>query len=177
MNSQMPFSTQFTLDKAHYNECYSQSSTLVHNRKTYFKANILTVFGLFILLFTPVNSYAAWFVIAMGIIESVSVYYHQPWWVTRQMLSKASGSKVTLTLDDKGILTESFHVNSRILWIDVTNITETDLGFVVFFTLNKSKDGEKVSGKSVSSKSYISKQGLNQDALAFIQAKQNNAGK
>jgi hypothetical protein len=172
MNSQTSFSTQFTLDKAHYNECYSQSSTLVHNKKTYFKANILTIFGLFILLFTPVNTYAAWFVIAMGLIESVSVYYHQPWWVTRQMLSKASGSTVDLTIDDKGILTKSFHVNSRILWSDVTEITETELGFVVFFTLHK--NGNKASGKGVSSKSYVSKKGLDANIIEFVKSKQNN---
>ena len=171
MNSKTSFSTQFTLNKAHYNECYSESSTLIHNKKTYFKANILTVFGLFILLFTPVNPYAAWFVIAMGIIESVSVYYHQPWWVARQMLSKASGSNVTLTLDEKGILTESFHVNSRILWTDVTEITETELGFVIVFTFTKNNKDGKISGKSISSKSYVSKQGLTIEALAFIQEK------
>jgi hypothetical protein len=171
MNSHASFSTQFTLDKAHYNECYTQSSTLIHNKKTYFKANILTIFGLFILLFTPVNTYAAWFVIAMGLIESISVYYHQPWWVARQMLSKASGSTVTLTIDDKGILTESFYANSRIIWSDVTDVTETELGLVIFFTLHKNKHGEKISGKPISSKSYVSKQGLNADTIAFIQTK------
>lgn len=157
------FSASFTLDKAHYNECYSQSSTLEHNRKTYFKANILTVFGLFILLFTPVNPYAAWFVIALGILETVSVYYHQPWWVVRQMLSKASGSTVNLTIDEQGILTESFHVNNRILWTDVTFVTATELGYVIGFSL-----GKTAMGKDIASKSYISKSCLSEDAIAFI---------
>ena len=160
------FSASFTLDKAHYSECYTQSSTLAHDKKTYFKANILTVFGLIVLLFTPVNPYAAWFVIACGILETLSVYYHKPWWVMRQMLSKASGSEVKLNIDEQGILTESFHINSRILWADVTLITETELGLVIFFCLGKS-----LTGKDIASKSYISKSCLTNEAIAFINNK------
>jgi len=103
MTQSSSYTASFTLDKAHYSECYSQSSTLSHDKKTYFKANVLTVFGLIILLATPVNPYAAWFVIALGLLETVSVYYHKPWWVIRQMLSKASNSEVKLTIDEQGI--------------------------------------------------------------------------
>ncbi len=158
-----PFLTKFTLDKAHYTECYTQSSTLVHNKKTYFKASVLAFFGLFILLFTPVNAYAAWFVIGLGVVETVSVYYHQPWWVLRQMFSKASGSEVNLTLDDKGVLTESFYFNSRILWSDITEVKDTKLGFVLFFSL-----GNGATGKVISSKSYLSKSCLSAEAQAFL---------
>jgi Mg2+/citrate symporter len=160
------FTAKFTLDKAHYTECYTQSSTLEHNRKTYFKANILTVFGVIILLATPVNPYAAWFVIALGILETVSVYYHQSWWVLRQRMSKASGSEVTLTIDSQGILTESFHVNSRILWSDVTSVIKSELGFIVHFSL-----GKTVTGKDIASKSYISRSCLSDDACKFIAEK------
>ena len=160
------YTANFTLDKAHYSECYTQSSTLAHDKKTYFKANILTVFGLIILFATPVNPYAAWFVIALGILETVSVYYHKPWWVIRQMLSKASNSEVNLTIDDQGILTESFHINNRILWGDVTRVTETELGFVIYFSL-----GKTAMGKDIASKSYISKSCLSDEASAFIAQK------
>jgi len=163
MTQSSSYTASFTLDKAHYTECYTQSSTLEHNKKTYFKANILTVFGLIILFATPVNPYAAWFVIALGILETVSVYYHKPWWVMRQMLSKASHSEVKLTIDEQGILTESFHINSRILWPDVTSVAETDLGFVIHFSL-----GKTVTGKAIASKSYISKSCLSDQAIAFI---------
>jgi hypothetical protein len=166
MTQSNTFSTSFILDKAHYTECYTQSSTLIHDKKTYFKANVLTVFGLIILLATPVNPYAAWFVIALGLLESISVYYHKPWWVIRQMLSKASNSEVKLTIDEQGLLTKSFHINSRILWPDVTLVTETDLGFVISFTLGKS-----VTGKDIASKSYISKSCLSDEASAFIVTK------
>lgn len=160
------FTAHFTLDKAHYIECYTQTSTLEHNRKTYFKANVLTVFGLLVLLFTPVNPYAACFVVALGILETLSVYYHQPWWVMRQMLSKASGSEVSLTIDEQGILTESFHNNNRILWTDVTQVTATELGFVIAFNL-----GKTAMGKDIASKSYISKSCLSNEASAFITQK------
>ncbi len=166
MTEPSSFSAQFTLDKTHYTECYTQSSTLSHDKKTYFKANILTVFGLIILLFTPVNPYAAWFVIALGILETVSVYYHRPWWVMRQMMSKASGSEVKLTIDEQGILTESFHINTRILWADVTSVTETELGFVVCFSL-----GKTAMGKDIASKSYLSKSCFSDEANTFIRQK------
>lgn len=166
MTQSSSYTAHFTLDKAHYSECYTQSSTLEHNKKTYFKANILTIFGLIILFATPVNPYAAWFVIALGIIETLSVYYHKPWWVTRQMFSKASHSEVTLTIDEQGILTESFHINSRILWTDVTAVAETDLGFVIHFSLGKS-----ITGKAIASKSYISKACLSSEAISFISTK------
>ncbi len=144
MTQTSSYTASFTLDKAHYSECYTQSSTLSHDKKTYFKANVLTVFGLIILLATPVNPYAAWFVIALGLIETISVYYHKPWWVMRQMLSKASNSEVKLTIDEQGILTESFHINNRILWADVTRVTETELGFLIYFSLGKNSDGQKI---------------------------------
>lgn len=166
MTQTSSYTASFTLDKAHYSECYTQSSTLSHDKKTYFKANVLTVFGLIILLATPVNPYAAWFVIALGLIETISVYYHKPWWVMRQMLSKASNSEVKLTIDEQGILTESFHINNRILWTDVTRVTETELGFLIYFSL-----GKTAMGKDIASKSYISKSCLSDDANTFLNQK------
>ena len=163
MTQSTTFTSSFILDKAHYTECYTQSSTLTHDKKTYFKANVLTVFGLFILFATPVNPYVAWFVIALGLLETISIYYHKPWWVARQMLSKASNSEVKLTIDEEGILTESFHLSKRILWTDVTAITKTELGFLIHYTL-----GKGLSGKEIASKSYISTSCLSAEAVAFM---------
>lgn len=160
MNTPTSYTCKFTLDKAHFNECYSQSSTVDRSANAYFKAGILTAFGLIILLFTPVNGYAAWFVIALGILEALSIYYNQPWWVLRQMLSRASGSEVTLTIDELGVLSESFYHNGRILWTDVNEITETELGFVLHFTVGKS-----------TSKSYLSKASLSSSAQEYISNK------
>jgi hypothetical protein len=162
MSSSLPYISKFILDKTHFNECYHQSSTLKLSIKAFLKSGVLMLFGLILLLFTSVNAYAAWFVIALGILEALSLYYNQPWWVLRQMLSKASGSEVTLTVDDKGVLSESFYHNGRILWHDLTSIQETNLGFVLHFSVGKSK------GKSYLSKSYLSN-----DAQRYIQTKIN----
>ena len=150
MNTPTSFTCKFTLDKTHFNECYSQSNTVDRSANAYFKAAVLMLFGLFILLFTPINGYAAWFVVALGILEALAIYYNQPWWVLRQMLSRASNSEVTLTIDEQGVLSESFYHKGRILWQDITVIQETSLGFVLHFNAGKSK------GKSYLSKSYLS---------------------
>jgi len=160
MNSPTSFTSKFTLDKSHFNECYSESTTLELSAKAFFKSGVLMVFGLIILLFTPVNAYAAWFIIALGILEALSLYYSKPWWVLRQMLSKASGSEVTLTVDEQGVLSESFYHTGRILWQDITSIQETSLGFVLHFNVGKN------TGKSYLSKSYLSN-----DAESYIQTK------
>lgn len=161
MNTPTSFTSKFTLDKAHFNECYSESSTLILSGKAFLKSGVLIVFGLIILLSTPINAYAAWFVVALGILEAVSLYYHQPWWVLRQMLSKASNSEVTLTIDSQGVLSESFYNKNRILWQDVTLVEETKHGYVLHFKVGKS------AGKSYLSKSYLS-----DDAQNFIKSKE-----
>ncbi|MGV2872673.1 YcxB family protein [Colwellia sp. E150_009] len=159
MNSPISFTSKFTLDKAHFNECFSESTTQEPSLNVFFKSGVLMVFGLIILLFTPVNAYAGWFVVALGILEALSIYYKQPWWVLRQTLSKASGSEVTLTIDEQGVLSDSFYNKGRILWQDVTLIQETDLGYVLHFTIGKSTN-----------KNYLSKSYLSNDAQAYIKA-------
>jgi hypothetical protein len=162
MNESSTYTSTFILDKAHFNECYTESITLELSPKAFFKSAILTLFGLIILLFTPVNAYAAWFVIALGVLEAVSIYYHKPWWVLRQMLSRASNSEVKLTIDEQGVLSESFYHKGKILWKDVTKIQETSLGYVLHFNAGKR------TGKNYLSKSYLSS-----DAQDYIHSKMN----
>lgn len=161
MNTPFCFTSKFLLDKAHFNECYSESSILELSAKAFFKSGILMLFGLLLLLLTPVNAYAAWFVVALGILEALSVYYNQPWWVVRQMLSKASNSEVTLTIDEQGVLSESFYHNGRILWQDITSIQETSMGFVLHFAVGKG-----------TGKSYVSKSCLSIEAQQYIRDKE-----
>lgn len=162
MNSPTSFTSKFTLDKAHFNECYRESTTLDLSAKAFFKSSVLMLFGLTLLLFTSVDAYAAWFVVALGILEALSIYYSQPWWVLRQMLSRASNSEVTLTVDEQGVLSESFYHNGRILWQDITTINETNFGFVLHFKAGKS-----------TGKSYLSKSCLSNDAQQYIISKSN----
>lgn len=129
----LPFSYShtFILDKEHFNECYSQSVVNDQSIKAYFKAIILSIFGIILVLFSDVNSYAAWFVFALGVLEAVSIYYRQAWWVMRQLLSKAAKGEVTLTIDDKGIATQSFYIKSMVLWSNITAFKKTSLGWII----------------------------------------------
>jgi len=131
MTNPASYSHTFILDKAHFNECYSQSVKHDQSLKAYFKAIILCVFGMLLILFSDVNPYAAWFVFCLGILEAVSIYYRQPWWVMRQLLGKSAKGEVTLTIDDKGIATESFYIKSMVLWENVSVIKKTSLGWVI----------------------------------------------
>jgi hypothetical protein len=131
MTSPFSYSHQFILDKAHFNECYSQSVNNDQSFRAYFKAIVLSIFGMALVLFSDVNGYAAWFVFALGILEAVSIYYKQPWWVMRQLLSKAAKGEVTLTIDTKGITTESFYVKSMVLWENIKEYKKTPLGWVI----------------------------------------------
>jgi len=131
MTTSFSYSHTFILDKDHFNECYSQSVVHDNSIKAYFKAIILSVFGIILVMFSDVNPYAAWFVFALGILEAVSIYYRQPWWVTRQLLSKAAKGEVTLIIDDKGVATNSFYVKSMVLWENITGFKKTDLGWII----------------------------------------------
>ncbi|WP_089024851.1 hypothetical protein [Pseudocolwellia agarivorans] len=131
MTKPFSYSHTFILDKAHFNECYSQSVVNDQSLKAYFKAIILSVFGMLLVLLSDVNPYAAWFVFALGILEAVSIYYRQAWWVMRQLLGKSAKGEVTLIIDDKGIATESFYVKNMVLWDNILGFKKTPLGWVV----------------------------------------------
>jgi len=131
MTSPFSYSHTFILDKEHFNECYSQSVVNDQSIKAYFKAIVLSIFGIILVLFSDVNAYAAWFVFALGVLEAVSIYYRQAWWVMRQLLSKAAKGEVTLTIDDKGVATESFYIKSMMLWGNISLFKKTSLGWVI----------------------------------------------
>lgn len=131
MTTPFSYSHTFTLDKDHFNECYSQSVVNDQSIKAYFKAIVLSLFGILLVLFSDVNPYAAWFVFALGILEAVSIYYRQPWWVMRQLLGKSAKGDVTLIVDDKGIATNSFYIKNMVLWQNILAFKKTDLGWVI----------------------------------------------
>lgn len=153
MPSQYSYSHTFSLDRPHFNECYSQSVADNPSLKTYFKAIVLLVFGMVLILFSDVTPYAAWFVFALGLLEAISIYYRQAWWVTRQMLGKSAKADVTITIDNKGIATESFYIKSMILWENITGFKKTPLGWVIQHELGSN---------------YISDSCLSQEALTLM---------
>lgn len=153
MTTTSSHSHTFTLDKAHFNECYSQSVVNDQSVKAYFKSIILSLFGIILVLFSDVNVYAAWFVFALGILEAVSLYYRQPWWVMRQLLGKSGNNEVTLTVDEKGIAINSFYIKSMVLWDNMSAIKKTSLGWVICHELGNN---------------YISDSCLSSDAISLF---------
>lgn len=156
MTTPFSYSTYFVLDKPHFNECFSNSVDIDKSWNAYKKSIFFCVIGVVLLFFIQVNGYVAYFMVVLGIVEALSVYYQQPWWVTRQMLSRSSNSKVTLTIDEQGIHTESFYQNSVIAWQDISEIKPTKDGLILLH--NKGK-------------SYISGSCLSEEAKSFLSSK------
>ncbi|MFT5789859.1 MAG: hypothetical protein ACI8SJ_001978, partial [Shewanella sp.] len=100
--------------------------------------------------------YASWFLIGLGVLEALNVRYKKPWWLMRQMMSKAASNEVTLTIDEQGISNDSFYVTGTILWQDVVSMSETEQGFLI---------------KQANTVSYLSKRSLDKEAIAFVSAK------
>ncbi len=164
MTMSLPFSysTTYPLDKAHFQECFSESVTVLTPFHAYKKSIVLIIAGMLLVLFTQMNPYAAWFVFSLGILEAVSTYYQKPWWVMRQMLSKAAKGDVKLTIDDQGIVSKSFYVTLTLLWSEVLLIEATNLGWLI---------------KHAQGRSYISNQTLSVDAIEFLTEKLNSQKK
>jgi hypothetical protein len=156
MSQPFSYSTTYELDKAHFQECFSESVVIVTPINAYKKSIALTIAGMLLVLFTQMNPYAAWFVFALGILEAVSTYYQKPWWVMRQMLSKVAKGNVDLTIDEQGIVSKSFYASLTLLWSDVLFIETTQLGWLI---------------KHAKGRSYISNKNLSAAAIVFLTEK------
>lgn len=156
MTDNFSYTTQFVLDKKYYRECFDESMLSDFSWRSYAKAIFFMAFGGVLVLFTHIEPYAAWFIFALGIVEALSVYYQKPWWVTRQMLSKESKSEVTLTINEHSISSHSFYTENVISWSDVTELTNTQKGWLVVH--NKGK-------------SYLSASVLSDDAINYLNEK------
>ncbi|WP_206485081.1 YcxB family protein [Thalassotalea sp. G2M2-11] len=153
MNTEFCYQQRYVLDKQYFNECFEQSVEPISVGRAYAKSIFFIFFGALLVLITEVNPYAAWFVFALGILEALSVYYKKPWWVARQLLSKAANNEVTLTIDEQGIKSHSFYQQTMISWSDISRLMQTELGWII----------EHAGGKT-----YLSNRVLSSDAIAYI---------
>lgn len=153
------YSTTYLLDKSHFSETFDESVTPSDPKTAYLKAIGLIAFGLTILIFSRISAYAGWFVIVIGIVEALSVVYKKPWWLARQMISRAANENLSLTIDDEGISVESEFVNSQLLWTDISHFESTKRGWLLHHNMGKS---------------YISLRCLSQEANAYIHARKND---
>jgi len=79
---------KFTSDKAHSAECSSELVTCEHAISAYCKAIFVSLFGILLVLFTDINLYAAWVFFSLSILKGISVYYQEPYWLARKLLSE-----------------------------------------------------------------------------------------
>jgi hypothetical protein len=127
----LDYQTTFILDKSHFIECFQESVQAQPFLSLYLKAMMMIVIGASLVLFSALNPYAAWFIFSLGVLEVVSTYYRQPWWVMRQMLSKVAKAEVTLEITDEYIRTHSFYNDNKMFYSDITGITATVNGWLI----------------------------------------------
>ena len=157
MTQHFTYLSKYTLDKPHFNECFTQSVKAGLSWRDFFKSIVLGVFGLLLLLFSDVNAYAAWFIVALGAVEGVSIRFRKAFWVTRQMMGKSAGSEVTLEIDEQGLSIKSFYVAQMILWEEITMLNKSPLGWVIIHSQGKS---------------YLSDEALSKQVTAYIEQQQ-----
>ena len=148
-------SSYYILNREYFSECFDESANTTTSLKTYRKAiGLIVMAG--VIYAMDVEIYVAVFLLCLGIVELLSIRYKRSWWIARQMLSRAAGTKVTVRVDDQGIFTDNTHHQQSMLWGDIADIKRTEKGFLV----NHS-----------SGTSYLSGSGLDEGVLAILAEK------
>jgi len=147
------YSTSYILDKSHFSETFDESAPQYKSIVRYWKPFAVVLLGLSLIFYTQLSPYLAWFIVAIGIVDACSIYFKKPWWLARQMISLAANTKLTLTIDDQGVRTQSSTVDSKILWQNVTKIEKTRQGWLLHYNVGKY---------------YLSSRCLSQAAESFI---------
>lgn len=153
MSTSFQYQTSYTLDKSHFTETFEQSVNPTLSVKLFYKAFIYLVVGVYFMFFLPVSGYLAWFVVSLAAVEALSVRYRKPWWVTRQMFSRAAGSELSLTINAQGIEQKSPYISAELTWAAMITIEETSAGFLIH---------------TQKGKIYLSKRVLSEQAIAYI---------
>ncbi|MFK3866182.1 YcxB family protein [Pseudoalteromonas rhizosphaerae] len=146
----MSFSTTYTLDKPYFYECFDESLPYsVQAKPKYVFLVLLVSLGLTAIYWLE-KHYLGNFLIMAAVLECVAFYYRRPWWVTRQMLSRASGSEATLTIDESGFKSENPHKSYQLAWQDIDEVIFTVRGIIL-----KSRRGMQYVSNSVLSDEII----------------------
>jgi hypothetical protein len=145
----------YILNREYFTECFDESADTPPNVKKYSKALLLIVMAC-VFFAIKVEIYVSWFLLALGIVELLSIRYKRSWWVSRQMLSRSAGSKVNIRINDKGIFADSTHHQQNILWSDISEIKNTERGYVIIYNRGTN---------------YLSKRKLDEDYLNLLAEK------
>ncbi|AGH81841.1 hypothetical protein PCNPT3_09515 [Psychromonas sp. CNPT3] len=151
----MQFSTEFTLDRKHFSECFEQSAfhTPPKKPRAVFIIGLL-LFGTYIIVLTQHPNLLGLFFFALAGLEYFSVKYQKAWWLCRQMWSKNSGNKIHVEIDDQGIKTSSLYINNNQKWTDIKSVINTPKGILLLL-----ENGQK---------NYLSQAHFNKDVFSFI---------
>ncbi len=120
----------YILDREYFSECFDQTADTDTSFKTYFLAIALASIAC-ALFMSESETYIAWFLLCLSGVELLSIRYKRAWWIARQMISRAAGSKVNIRIDDEGISTQRGDYQQTMLWANITGITRTEKGFVI----------------------------------------------
>ncbi|MCQ3829381.1 YcxB family protein [Microbulbifer elongatus] len=127
-----PFKTQFTLSRDYLAECFDQSLPYGKGAKpNYLFPALMLAAGAGSLIFTDQPRVLGYMLIAFAILELLHIRFRRAWWLTRQMWGKSAGSEVTVIVDERGITTQSEHTQTALLWSDIHDVIETELGLII----------------------------------------------
>ena len=146
----MLFTSTYTLDKPYFYECFDESLLYSSQAKPKYALLLLLVCLGLTAIYALDKYYLGNFLILMAVLECVAFYYRRPWWVTRQMLSRASGSEATLTIDESGFKSENPHKSYQLAWQDIDEVIFTSRGIIL-----KSRRGMQYISNSVLSDEII----------------------
>ncbi len=154
MSQDFDFTTEYTLDKSFFAECYDQTSQPVKFPQAYLKGVLFLIFGVVLLEFELLpDGYVGWFFIVLSVIEAFSVYCKRTWWLWRQTISSSRGNKVVFQVNVNGVNYKSGKIDRCIAWSAIDQLEQTDLGFI--FHIGKQRQ-------------YVSKSCLKEEAIAFM---------
>ncbi|MGB5445635.1 MAG: YcxB family protein [Psychromonas sp.] len=154
----MFFQSEFVLNRAHFEECFDQSALLGKKTTPRYKfMAFLVIAGCLILIYGTEQKTLGFFLIALSFVEYFSFRYRRAWWLMRQMWSRNSDNRITLTIDDLGVKIESLYNNSQLRWDEVKKAVETPKGIMLF--LNNG------------STNYLSKATLDEQVITYIKVK------
>jgi hypothetical protein len=154
----MQFTSEFILDREHFSECFEQSALLHPPKKIRYQfISALLAFGFLIMIATDQSVVVGLFFIGLAFLEFFSFKYRKAWWLSRQVWSKNSGNKITLSIDNNEIQVKSLYQNQCFAWKDIHDVIETPEGLI----LKLHKGGQ----------SYLSKSSLNNEVIEFIKSK------
>ncbi|MGJ8692476.1 MAG: YcxB family protein [Thalassotalea sp.] len=152
----MSYSSSFMLDKAHFIECYEQTAKVKKGLSPYKKSIALILLSIFAAYFAAQYPTLSLFILGLGVVEALSVYFAKTWWVWRQLLSRSANTKVEITIDEKGFVTRSVQMNLELSWPEISQLTETSSGLILHHQQGRS---------------YLSLSCLPAEAITFIKQK------